>query len=170
MRARIWLVDGSAQGIAEGRCADIARSMFTARCELHQFIIGAIREQGFENGEIEAVTAAIGAIGAKNRMAGKGEIADRIKQFVANELVGKAQAFRIDDAIFRERDRVVERGAERKAGFPQMFDIAHEAKGAGAGNITAEGPGMGFMHPALPADCGIGEVDLDIEAQGRHAA
>ena len=63
-----------------------------------------------------------------------------------------AQAFRIDDAVVADGDGVLERGAEREAGLPELLDVAHEAEGAGAGNLAAEALGREVERPALAAD------------------
>ena len=54
---------------------------------------------------------------------------------MADELVGEAQAFRIQHAIFVEHHRVVQAAAEREAAVAQIFHLVHETKCAGTGDF-----------------------------------
>ena len=84
------------------------------------------------------MAATNGLVGAEDRGAGQSEIAHRVEHLVPNEFLRMTQAFRVHDLIVAEGDRVVERSAKRQAGLPELFDIAHEAKGAGAGQLRAK--------------------------------
>jgi len=85
---------------------------------------------------IELVAATDGLVGRQQRLAGQRQIADRIEHLVAHELVGKAQALRIEHAVFADHQRVVERGAEREARAPELGDVLHEAEGARARDVA----------------------------------
>src|SRR5712691_10305122 len=84
---------------------------------------------------------------------------------MANELVRIAQACRIEHTVVGETDGVVEGSAERITGAPQFGDIAHEAEGAGTGEIAVENLGGQHCRVALAADQRVGEVDLDLETE-----
>src|SRR5262245_43225480 len=98
----------------------------------------SVGEHGLEHQRVQSMAAALRAIGAKDRRAGKCEVADRVERLVAHELVGEAQAFAIDDAVVADCDGVLKRGAKRKTGSPQPLNVLHEAEGAGPGKLAAE--------------------------------
>ena len=62
---------------------------------------------------VELVAAAHRAVDAEQRRAGQRQIADGVERLVAGELVGEAQAFGIEQPLFVDDERVLERGAER---------------------------------------------------------
>jgi hypothetical protein len=84
--------------------------------------------------------------GAEQGAAEQVEIADRVEQLVADELVGKAQALGVQHAVLVEHHRVVEPATERKAAIAQVFDLMHEAERACARDFLEVG--------------GFGEIDL----------
>ena len=110
------------------------------------------------------MAAAIGAVAAEDRHAGKGEIADGVEHLVADEFVGEAEAFRVDDAVFADNHGVIERGAEREAAGPELLDIGQEAEGAGTGDIAAEAFRADVGGEMLAADQRVFEIDLDLDA------
>ena len=57
---------------------------------------------------IEFMATAHGLVGSKQWLAREREIADRVKDLVTHELVGKAQTFRIEHAIFADDKRILE--------------------------------------------------------------
>ncbi len=111
------------------------------------------------------MTAPAGAVGAKHGSAGKGEIAHRIECLVAHELVGEAQALAVDDAVVADRHGVLEGGTQRKPSRPQPLDVLHEAEGAGAGELTAEGAGIYVDIDPLGPDQRRVEIDLHVEME-----
>ena len=110
------------------------------------------------------MAAAVGAVAAEDRRAGKRQVADRVEHLVTGEFVGEAQAFRIDDAIVADNDGVLERGAEGKAARPQLLDLGEEAEGACPRDIAAEAFRIDVGGELLPADQRVLEVDLDLDA------
>src|SRR3954452_6440484 len=150
-------------------CRDVRVSGFAARPALDDGVVGAIGEQGFEDREVEAVAAAIGVVGGEKRIAGEREVADGVERLVTDELIREAQTFRVDDGVLPDRDRVVERSAEGEAGLPELFDVADEAEGAGAGDFLAVFGGGEIEDPPLAADDRVVEVDLDIETEAAPA-
>ena len=99
------------------------------------------------------------------RRAGESEIADRIERLVAHELVGEAKPFAIDDAVVADGHGVLERGAKGEPGRPQPLDVLHEAEGAGASQLAAEGAGVEVDLDPLGADQRRVEIDLDVEME-----
>ena len=97
--------------------------------------------------------------------AGEGQVADRVEDLVTDELVGVAQALGVDHPVLADGDGVLERGAEREAGAPQLLHVAHEAEGAGAGDLAAEDGRRQIDRLALAADHRGGEIDLHVEAE-----
>src|SRR5579883_2724017 len=111
------------------------------------------------------MTRHIGSESADHRRAGQSQIADRIEQLVAHEFVAIAQTFGIDDAVAVKGDRIVERGAEGEAHFPEPLDIADKAECARPSDLVAEDARIEFDDFALAADGRRGKIDLDVEAE-----
>ena len=65
-------------------------------------------------------------------------IADGVNRLVTNELVGETYAVGIEDAVFGDDHRILERGAERVTGIPEFGHVAHEAERARARQLAAE--------------------------------
>jgi hypothetical protein len=61
------------------RETQISARPLTTGLRLDDLVIGAIREEGFENGHIHLVAAAVGAVNANHRTARKGQIADGVE-------------------------------------------------------------------------------------------
>ena len=114
---------------------------------------------------IELVAAANGAVGGEQRLAGQGQIADGVENLVAHEFVGEAQAFRIEHAILGDHQRIGERGAERVAGAPQFGDVLHEAEGAGARDLAAEGLRLDVERERLAANERMVEFDFGLDPE-----
>ncbi|CAH1666511.1 hypothetical protein CHELA41_22832 [Hyphomicrobiales bacterium] len=132
---------------------------------LDQGVVGAIAEELAKNAEIHAMTAAVRAIGSQDGIAGQSEIAHRIQELVAYELVREAKALGVHDAIISNRDSVLQRGAKSEAGFPIPLDVTHEAERARARDLTAEDPFIKVHNLALATDHGMVEIDLYIELE-----
>ena len=114
---------------------------------------------------VELVAAAHRAVGRQQGPSGERQIADRVEHLVADELVGEAHAFRVEDAVVGDDQRVLERGAERVAGVPQRRHIAHEAEGARARDLAAEAVGLHVDGQRLVADQRMVVVDLGLDAE-----
>ena len=123
----------------------------------------AIGEKRLEGHVVELVPATMGAIATEDRRAGKGQIADGVEGFVADELVLVAQALRVHHPVFADDDGVVERGAERETASPEALDVGVEAEGPGAADFLAEGLATDIESIRLLADQRIGEIDLDLD-------
>src|SRR5207342_2636968 len=104
-------------------------------------------------------------VGAKQRQTSQGQVANRIQRLVAGAFVAEAQPFGIEQAVVVEHHRILKRGAARKTGAPEPRDVVHEAKSPGTGNLAAEAFGVEIEREILAADHGIGEVDLDLDAE-----
>src|SRR5215471_2473516 len=124
-----------------------------------------VRHQRADHRMIELVAAARGAIGREQGPARQREIADRVQDLVTDELVRKAQALRVEDAVVADDQRVLQRGAERVARIPQSGDIAHEAEGAGAGDLAAEAVGPQVERERLTPDQRVIELDFGFDAE-----
>ena len=74
---------------------------------------------------------------ADHRVADEREVADRVEDLVADELVLEAQRV-VEDAGLAEDDRVVERAAERQAVLPQHLDVLEEREGARRRQLLGE--------------------------------
>ncbi len=111
---------------------------------------------------VELVAAAHRAIGAEQRQAGESEIADHVEHLVARAFVAVAQPLGIEQAGIVEHHRILERGAERKTGAPELGSIVHESEGPGAADFAAEPFRVEIEHIVLTADHRIGEVDFDL--------
>src|SRR6478672_5543376 len=97
-----------------------------------------IGHQCRQNGMIKLVAAANGFVRGEQWLAPEREITNGVQHLVADEFVCKAQAFRIEYAIFTHNERVFERGAECIARAPQLGDVAHKSKSTGARDLAAE--------------------------------
>src|SRR5262249_58218835 len=87
---------------------------------------------------IEVVAAGDRLVGGEQGCAGERQIADRVEDLVADELVREARALRIEDAVVGDDEGVFERRTEGVARIPQRSDVAHEAEGARARNLAPE--------------------------------
>src|ERR1700722_14794667 len=97
-----------------------------------------MREQRIERHGGGLMTRAIGPVEADDWGAREREIADRVERFVAHELIGVAEPFRVEDGVAIDGDRILERGAERIAGPSQSLHVADESESSGAGDIAPE--------------------------------
>src|SRR5215470_6872949 len=103
--------------------------------------------------------------GRSPRHAREREVADRVEHLVAHELVGKARAFRVEDAVVADDQGVLERGSERIARIPQGRDVAHEAEGARAGDLAAERLWLYVDRQGLAADERVVELHLGLDPE-----
>jgi hypothetical protein len=122
-----WSVSRSCQIAAEISIANL-----TALACVDDGVVRPVGEQGLKNREVEPMAAAIGAVRAEQRQAGERQVAHRIQELVAHELVGEAQAFGVDHTVLADRDGVLQRGAQRETGAPELLDVPHETKGTSA--------------------------------------
>src|SRR5262249_36164477 len=123
---------------------------------------------GHQRGEhrvVELVAAAHRTVGAQQRRTGKREIADGVKGLVTDELVSKTRTLRVEDARVGDDQRVLERSAKRVAGAPQLRYVAHEAEGAGAGDLASEGLRWAIERQVLASDQRMVERDLSLDPQ-----
>src|SRR6202040_2227063 len=101
---------------------------------------------------VELVAAVHRAIGAEQRRARERQIADGIQHLVTDELVPKTQTLRIEHAIFGDDERILQRGAERISGAPQLGDVTHEAERPRPRDLTTEGVGSHIKGERLLPD------------------
>src|ERR1700689_981668 len=110
---------------------------------------------------VELVAATHRTIGAEQRQTRQREIADHVENLVAHAFVAVAQPFGVEQTLFVEHHRILERRAERKAGVPEPRDIVDAAEGPGAADLAAESFGAEIEHIALTTDRRIWEIDFD---------
>ncbi len=121
--------------------------VFAAR---HPAPVGGIGEQRAQQAVVERVAAAMRHEPAAQGGAGQGEVADRVQQLVAHELVRHAQAAGVQHAGLVHHHRIVEAAAEGEAGCLQLRDFAGQREGAGARQFGAE-HGRGEPQGQAPA-------------------
>ena len=86
---------------------------------------------------MQRVTAAVGDDVADDRVADQGQVADRVEDLVADELVLEAERV-VQHAGLADHDGVVERAAEREALLAQRLDFLEERERARRGNLVDE--------------------------------
>ena len=64
---------------------------------------------------------------------------------MADELIGEAQPFSVEHAVFVQHHGVIEPATQGEAAFAQVLDLVHEAEGACAGDLLEIG-GLGEIH------------------------
>ena len=74
---------------------------------------------------------------AQDRVAEERQVADRVEDLVAHELVLEAQLV-VEDAGLADHDRVLEAAAERQAALAQELHLAQEAEGARRCDLLGE--------------------------------
>src|SRR5262249_29762459 len=89
----------------------------------------------------------------------------RIERLVTGELIGKAQTVWIEQPALVDDQRVLERGAKRIAGVPELGDVAHEPEGTGARKLAPERRRFDVEGDALAAAQGMIEVDIELDAE-----
>ena len=134
------------------------------RC-LNERPVRAVGQQFLENHGVQAVAAPIRTVGSEKRSACERQIADGIEHFVTDKLLLVAQTFAVHDLVFADGDSVGEIGAECQASFPELFDVAHEAECAGAGQFVAEYAWAHFISQPLTTDQGRREINFYVEAE-----
>ena len=100
-------------------------------CELsavHQLPCGAVAEQPLDERSVHGMAGALGDDAAPDAAAGKRQIADKVQNLVANELVGEAQR-PVFYALSREDDRLVGGGASDESHVTKHRFIFAEAEG-----------------------------------------
>ena len=98
--------------------------------------------------------------------AGKIEVADRVEDLVAHELVRIAQAGVVQHLGAADHHRIVERAAEQQARRAQRGHFVLEAEGAGAGDFLLERAVDQFHRVGLA--CHRGRREGDVEGQREH--
>ena len=73
-----------------------------------------------------------------NLAAGEIEIADGIKNFVADEFIIITQAVFIENLVAADDDGVIKRAAKGKAVGAKVIDLMEKAEGAGTGDFGFE--------------------------------
>src|SRR4051795_389111 len=124
-----------------------------------------IRHQRTQHRMVELRAASYGAVRGKQGAARERQIADRVQDLVADEFVGETLAFRIEDAVIADNERVLERGAERIARVPQRGHVAHETEGTCARNFAPERVRFEVDRERLASDQGMVELDLRFNAE-----
>src|SRR5262245_53387314 len=114
---------------------------------------------------IELMAATDGVVRGEKRRPGKREIADGIEHLVADELVWKAGALGVENAVIAHHESIFEGGAERIARVPKSRYVAHEAEGARASDLAAESVRADVNSQALAADQRMIELDLCLDAK-----
>ena len=79
-----------------------------------------------------------------DRPAGEVKIADRVKQFVPDELVGIAQPAMVQNPAAADDDDIIERPAAPKAGRLQPRQIVEQPEGARRGELGIAGRFLPF--------------------------
>ena len=74
---------------------------------------------------------------ADDRIADERQVANRIEDLVADELVLEAQRV-VQHARLTQHDRILQRAAQRQAILPQHFYVLEERERAGRGNYLDE--------------------------------
>src|SRR5262249_25678486 len=97
--------------------------------------------------------------------AGERQIADRVEDLVADELVREARALRVEDAGVGDDEGVFERRTERVAPIPQRSDGADEGEGARARNLAPERIRSYVKGERLASDQRMVEFDLGLDAK-----
>ena len=106
-----------------------------------------------------------GCVDARERSAGQHQIANRVQQFMTDKLVIAAQAFRINNLVAINHDRIVQRSSARQSHGPQGFDITREPKRPGKGNIAGKQARDQAHGHLLCADRLGVKFDLGLEGQ-----
>ena len=76
---------------------------------------------------------------AAQRSAGKRQVADRIQQFVTDELVGHPQTGGVQHPCLIDHHRVLQTAALGKAGGAELVDLLDQREGAGTRQLETEG-------------------------------
>ncbi|VAY89348.1 conserved hypothetical protein [mine drainage metagenome] len=142
----------------------------TGRCgagvvESDDLVGRGIVEHRAQQRVVDGVAAAVGAVGANDGMADDVEIADGVEHLVLDELGVETQAFLVEDARLVHDDGVFHAAALGQAALAQRVHIAHEAEGAGAGDVAHVSLHVEVEAVVLRGLVDRGMVELDGEIQ-----
>ena len=120
---------------------------------------------------VQRVTRLRGLEPPEQGVSEKGQIADRVQDLVAHELVVEAQ-LAVQDAALPDHDRVLEASAQGQAVPAEAFDLVQEAEGAGGRDGLREGSRRDAQGGRLMPQERVVEADdvADLEVLGRHEA
>jgi glutamate carboxypeptidase len=123
---------------------------------------GAVAEQALDQGGVHGVAGALGDDVALDAAASECEVADEVKDLVADELVGKAERAVLDRSVGDDDGARVGCAAD-EAHVAQLGLVFLEAEGAGRGNKTGVVAGFEIAAEAGEAD-GRRKVDGVVDA------
>src|SRR6267142_3994552 len=89
----------------------------------------------------------------------QGEVAERVEDLVADELVREAEPFGVEDVEVVHHHRVLERAAAGEARLVEALYVALEAKRPGPGDVLLERLLVDLEAEALIGDQRVAEVD-----------
>jgi len=123
----------------------------------------AVVEELLDEGGVHGVAGSLGDDSTPNAVAGEGEVADEVEDFVANELVGETEGAVEDGAVVGgggagDDDGGVVGHAADEAHVAEHGFVFLEAEGAGGGDEVGVGTGFEVAGKCVVAD-GLGEVD-----------
>jgi hypothetical protein len=156
-------------------CLEAPRSEFTLRersgiggdAAVSELPGGAVAEKLLDEGGMHGVAGALGNDAAPDAAAGEGEVANEVKDLVADELVGKAQRAILDaPGVGRcaagEDDGGVVGDAADEAHVAQHLLVFFEAEGACGSDEIGVGAGFEVAVEGVATD-GSGEVDRIVD-------
>src|SRR5512138_2740011 len=114
---------------------------------------------------VEGVPRLEAAVDAQDWYPQEGKVPDGVKDLVADELVGGAEALRVDNPSGVKHHRVVQRTAAGEPRPPERFDLLKEAEGAGKRHLAAVGLGGELEVKLLAADDGVVELDDEVDPE-----
>src|SRR6516164_2760655 len=107
------------------------------------------------------MTRAHAAKSSDDRAASKVEIAERVEQLVANELVGIAQTARVQHTVAANHNDVIQRPTTTEACGPQTVHFVEKAKSTRPAKLRFERCCIERDTNILAANQRIGEADLE---------
>ena len=124
---------------------------------------GAVAEEPLDQGGVHGMAGSLGDDTAPDAVAGKGEVADEVEDFVAHELVGETEGAVEDGAVVGgggagDDDGGVVGYAADQAHVAEHGFVFFEAEGSGGGDEVGVGTGLEVAGEGVVAD-GLGEVD-----------
>ena len=122
-----------------------------------------IFEQFDQNGVVHLVTTLEGAVEPQDRQTGQRQITNGIKRLVAGELIRPARAFRVQNLVVGDGDRVFQRRAQCEAHLPELLDILHIAESPGTAKLGAEYVRCHVGDEFLVADRRSVEINRDVK-------
>src|SRR6516162_3757345 len=107
------------------------------------------------------MTRAHAAKSSNDRAASKVEIAERVEQLVANELVGIAQTARVQHMVTADHNDAIERPTTTKARCPQTVYFVEKTKSTRPAELRFERRCIKHDTNILSANQRVGEADLE---------